>query len=63
MTMIHYHRNLTKVKFLQLKSAIDQLTPDHVQVYVVAWTYPYRVALAVRYDEFYCSQRRGRDNL
>ena len=61
------HRNLTKDEFLQLKSVIDRVTPDHVQAYAVAWTNPYRVgcmsltsALAFGYDESYCSQKCGR---
>ena len=58
--------NLTKDEFLQLKSEIDRVTPDHVQAYAVAWTTPYRVgcmsltsALAFGYDESYCSQKCG----
>jgi uncharacterized protein (TIGR03790 family) len=60
------HSNLTKDEFLQLKSVIDRVTPDHVQAYAVAWTNPYRVgcmsltsALAFGYDESYCSQKCG----
>ena len=60
------HSNLTKDEFLQLKSVIDRVTPDHVQAYAIAWTNPYRVAcmsltsaLAFGYDESYCSQKCG----
>ena len=60
------HSSLTKDEFLQLKSIIDRVTPDHVQAYAVAWTNPYRVgcmsltsALAFGYDESYCSQKCG----
>ena len=60
------HSNLTKDEFLQLKSVIDRVAPDHVQAYAVAWTTPYRVgcmsltsALAFGYDESYCSQKCG----
>jgi uncharacterized protein (TIGR03790 family) len=60
------HSSLTKDEFLQLKSIIDRVTPDHVQAYAVAWTNPYRVgcmsltsALAFGYDENYCSQKCG----
>lgn len=60
------HSNLTKDEFLQLKSVIDRVSPDHVQAYAVAWTTPYRVgcmsltsALAFGYDESYCSQKCG----
>ena len=60
------HNSLTKDEFLQLKSIIDRITPDHVQAYAVAWVNPYRVgcmsltsALAFGYDENYCSQKCG----
>ena len=60
------HSSLTKEEFLQLKSVIDQVTPDHVQAYAIAWTSPYRVgcmsltsALAFGYNEKYCSQKCG----
>lgn len=53
---------MTPKEFQQLKTTIDQLTPDHVQAYAVAWTSPYRVgcmsltsALAFGFDEKYCS--------
>lgn len=53
---------MTLQEFQQLKTTIDQLTPDHVQAYAVAWTSPYRVgcmsltsALAFGFDEKYCS--------
>lgn len=53
---------MTRKEFQQLKKNIDQLTPDHVQAYAVAWTSPYRVgcmsltsALAFGFDEKYCS--------
>ncbi|MBK6958705.1 MAG: TIGR03790 family protein [Nitrosomonas sp.] len=53
---------MTPQEFQQLKTTIDQLTPDHVQAYAVAWTSPYRVgcmsltsALALGFDEKYCS--------
>ena len=60
------HSSLTKEEFLQLKSVIDRVTPDHVQAYAIAWTSPYRVgcmsltsALAFGYNEKYCSQKCG----
>jgi uncharacterized protein (TIGR03790 family) len=60
------HNSLTKDEFLQLKSIIDRVTPDHIQAYAVAWTNPYRVgcmsltsALAFGYDENYCSKKCG----
>lgn len=53
---------ITPKEFKQLKKNINQLTPDHVQAYAVAWTSPYRVgcmsltsALAFGFDEKYCS--------
>lgn len=54
---------MTPKEFQQLKATIDQLTPDHVQAYAVAWTSPYRVgcmsltsALALGFDKKYCSK-------
>jgi len=53
---------MTRQEFQQLKTTIDQLTPDHVQAYAVAWTNPYRVdcmsltsALAFGFNEKFCS--------
>ena len=55
---------MTAKEFKQLKATIDQLTPDHVQAYAVAWTAPYRVgcmsltsALAFGFDRKYCSKK------
>ncbi len=55
---------MTPKEFKQLKATIDQLTPDHVQAYAVAWTAPYRVgcmsltsALAFGFDKKYCSKQ------
>jgi len=57
---------LTKDEFLQLKAAIDRVTPAQVQAYAVAWSNPYRVgcmsltsALAFGFDESYCSSNCG----
>ncbi len=53
---------LSPKEFKQLKTTIDQLTPNHVQAYAVAWTAPYRVgcmsltsALAFGFDKKYCA--------
>lgn len=55
---------MTPKEFKQLKATIDQLTPDHVQAYAVAWTTPYRVgcmsltsALAFGFDKKYCANK------
>ena len=55
---------MTIKEFQQLKATIDQLTPDHVQAYAIAWTAPYRVrcmsltsALAFGFDKKYCSKK------
>jgi len=55
---------MTPKEFKQLKITIDQLTPDHVQAYAVAWTAPYRVgcmsltsALAFGFDKKFCSKK------
>lgn len=55
---------MTPKEFKQLKATIDQLTPDHVQAYAVAWTAPYRVgcmsltsALAFGFDRKFCAKK------
>ncbi|MRR59142.1 MAG: TIGR03790 family protein [Deltaproteobacteria bacterium] len=57
---------LSKEQFIPLKAEIDRRTPSHVQAFAVAWTTPYRVgcmsltsALALGYDEKYCSKTCG----
>lgn len=57
---------ITPKEFRQLKAAIDQLTPEHVQAFAVAWTTPYRVgcmsltsALAFGFDKRYCADPCG----
>jgi uncharacterized protein (TIGR03790 family) len=55
---------MTVQEFKQLKATLDQLTPDHVQAYAVAWTAPYRAgcmsltsALAFGFDKKYCARK------
>ncbi|PXX10196.1 uncharacterized protein (TIGR03790 family) [Nitrosomonas ureae] len=57
---------ITPKEFKQLKATIDQLTPEHVQAFAVAWTTPYRVgcmsltsALAFGFDKKYCAEPCG----
>lgn len=59
------NRRVLPVKeFKQLKTIIDERTPNHVQAYAVAWTEPYRVgcmsltsALAFGFDKKFCSKQ------
>ena len=55
---------MASAEFIELKAKIDQLTPEHVQAFAVAWTTPYRVecmsltsALAFGFDKKYCSDK------
>ena len=62
--------SMTPTEFKQLKAKIDQLTPHHIQAYVVSWTHPYRVgcmsltsALAFGFNKKYCAKKCGSTSL
>ncbi len=56
-------KQITPLAFEKLKLQVDQLTPEHVQAYALAWTTPYQVgcmsittAFAAGFDPRFCAR-------